>query len=52
MASNDLWSLFGARLLVACLRVVDYPFRFEIFTSFEDAIDWLSDITNLDGTPI
>lgn len=49
---NDLQNLSGARQLLACLRITDYPFRLEIFTSFEDVINWLSDITDPDGTPI
>jgi len=52
MVPNDLENLSGARQLLACLSITDRPFRFEVFTSFEDAINWLSEITELDGTPI
>jgi hypothetical protein len=35
--------LFSAKQLIACMDAVDYQFQCEIFTSFEDAIDWSSD---------
>ncbi len=40
---NDPDRLSLARGFLACLDMVGYRFQVEIFTSFENAIDWLAD---------
>ena len=48
---NDPDRLFSVKQFITCVNATDFRFQYEIFTSFEAAIDWLSDASNVFNGP-